>query len=259
MRHYRRRRKVVHEDTNRWIISYADFITLLFAFFVVMYAISSVNLDKYKHIAKTLDDSFRPNKLNTKSYLIPIIPKTEEPLSDKTGESMQLMTENLKYLDDKFAEILKRKKWVELKIKSHSLFENGQSDLSPEALKLLNQVGEVLKKSNYSILIEGHTDNRPIQTNQFRSNWELSATRAATVARVLSETGIDPRRISAIGYGDQFPIADNATEEGRSQNRRVSIIISKDKQSKRFLNPSLAPDVQAQDQKNHTTTETTEE
>lgn len=233
-----RRQQIIHNDTNRWLVSYADFITLLFAFFVVMYAISSVNLDKYKNISKTLDDSFRRTKLNSKSYLVPIEPAMkapevpQEPLGDLEGQ--------LKDLDKELVKKHVHAGWTELEMSNNALFEKASAELSPEAITFLSDLGKKLRPSNYYISIEGHTDNKPIQNNHFASNWELSASRAAAVARVLSETGINAQHISAVGYGDQFPIADNHTENGRNKNRRVTIVISKDPHSKRLLNPQLS-------------------
>ncbi len=129
---------------------------------------------------------------------------------------------------------------VEIDIKAGSLFDSGSADIKPEALIKLMKLAEKIKNLPFTVVVEGYTDNVPIETPQYPSNWELSAARAATVGRILNGFGIANHRILVTGYGDQYPITDNYTEAGRSQNRRVNILITKNRKVDRILNPDLS-------------------
>jgi chemotaxis protein MotB len=142
-------------------------------------------------------------------------------------------------LEDGNYKINRQDGWIELQIKAGSLFDSGEADLKPEALVKLMQIAAKLKNHPFPVVIEGYTDNLPIETPQYPSNWELSATRAATVGRILNGYGIDTGRILVTGYGDQYPVSDNATAAGRSLNRRVNIIIATNRQIDRLINPEL--------------------
>jgi chemotaxis protein MotB len=230
-----------HVDQHRWIVSYADFITLLFAFFVVMYAISSVNISKYKSLSDGMKSAFSKKDLNKSTS------SSEENL-DGPGpkqtkgtfqDGLDDLNKSLSALESKNFQINRQKGWIELDIKAGSLFNSGTADLTSEASIQLMQIAENLKNVPFPIIVEGYTDNLPIETPNFPSNWELSATRAASVARVLNIYGIATDRLLVTGYGEQYPIADNASEAGRGQNRRVNIIIAKDRNSDRIMNPVL--------------------
>lgn len=222
----RRRKQLVETDNHqRWIVSYADLITLLFAFFVVMYAVSSVSLDKLQKFVDSTDQAFKPvasNELTT-------TPMQQHPIVNQVDEFEQDQV------------ILRQHaRWAELEIKSKALFPSGSAKLTRSAEILLAKLAYTLKKTNHYISVEGYTDNRGIATVQFPSNWELSAARAAAVVRSLTESGVNPSKIQAVGYGEQHPVSDNLSPEGRSANRRVVIILSKEKTSPRLLQPSLS-------------------
>ena len=254
----RRRRKIDAEGTplDRWLISYADFITLLFAFFVVMYAISTVNEGKYRVLSETLGKVFAapggsasplaqplPQPLETvppagEPLPIPGVPVAEPLVSVDMGQSgsdggvpfgdmlNQLQTSLASYTDQGLVEVSRDGDRVIVQMLSQLLFDSGDARLSPQALQALGGVGQVLAGSPYPLRVEGHTDNRPIRTLQFPSNWELSAARAASVVNYLARLGIAPGRMAAVGYGEYRPKADNRSEQGRATNRRVTLVIS---------------------------------
>lgn len=238
-----RKKKVEdHVDLHRWVVSYADFITLLFAFFVVMYAMSSVNTAKYKALTEGMKTAFnKKDKENTEQS---IDEQKEGPHTRKVygkyQDGLDEINQSLSQLEDANYKINRQEGWIELNIKSGALFGSGDADLKADALMKLMQIAEKLKKSHAIISIEGYTDNVPIETPQYPSNWELSATRAASVGRLLNAYGIDTGRLMVTGYGEQYPIADNASEVGRALNRRVTIVISISRKTKRLLNPALS-------------------
>lgn len=247
------RRKKKHEEhvnLERWLVSYADFITLLFAFFVVMYAISSVNEGKYRVLSDTLNVVFqsRPtsptpiefdNALQDQpsltenpdfidlpvpendNNLTPVVPDNPEldTLSEEISQAVQPL------IDDDLINVKKTDFWLEIEIKSSILFGSGDAKLSEDAEDILSTIASLLKDHPNDIQVEGFTDNVPISTKYFPSNWELSSSRAASVVHLFEEEGLDPRRLQAIGYGEHRPLADNTTAEGRNSNRRVNLIV----------------------------------
>lgn len=239
----RKNKAVPHEDTHRWMVSYADFITLLFAFFVVMYAISSVNVSKYKSLAEGMNSAFTSK---SKGQSVADVAQTkkdmktavESPIKDK--DQFNQLIKALSALQDSDYHMNPQDGWVELDIKANALFDSGSANLRPVAVLKLMKLASIIKTLPYSIAIEGYTDNMPIETEQYPSNWELSSARAAAVARTLSSFGVNQKQLSVTGYGEQYPVADNGSEEGRAQNRRVNVIIAKDKTVPRLLDPSIS-------------------
>lgn len=229
-------------DTHRWIISYADFITLLFAFFVVMYAISSVNVSKYRSLSEGMKSAFNKKDYNKASQST-----ADEKDGPETKNTKGTFTDGLDYLkkslsqlEDGSFKVNRQEGWIEVDIKAGSLFDSGTSELQTQALLKLMQLAGKTKDLPFTIVVEGYTDNLPIETPQYPSNWELSAARAASVGRVLNSFGINKERILVTGYGEQFPLADNGTEDGRSKNRRVTILIVQDRSVPRFYNPQAS-------------------
>jgi chemotaxis protein MotB len=234
------------------MVSYADFITLLFAFFVVMYAISSVNEGKYKTLSDSLGEAFSNKEQQSNQHdLIPIgtAPTTiqpiplENPTTVEVEKRRELSEEILKerkqlgevseqfeqvlapFIDDKLVSVKKNDYWIELEMNSEMLFLSGESELSKKALPVLKKIAEVINPLPNMINIEGHTDNVPIDNAKFRSNWDLSSARATSVVHEFVKEGINPLRLSAIGYGEFHPIGDNMIEEGRFNNRRVVLVL----------------------------------
>jgi len=242
MKRRKNKRPEEHEDSHRWIVSYADFITILFAFFVVMYAISSLNDSKYKSLEEGMHSAFNKKDKNKATVSTAKIKDGDSHTVTKGTfrDGMDDLNKSLSDLEDGDYKIKRQEGWIELEIKAGSLFDSGSTDLKPEALIKLMSLASKLKGQDYPIAIEGYTDNRPIETPAFPSNWELSAARAATVGRVLNSYGIPKNLLMVTGFGDQFPITDNFTPAARSKNRRVTIIIAKNRNVQRILNPALS-------------------
>lgn len=227
------------------MVSYADFITLLFAFFVVMYAVSSVNEGKYRVLSESLIAAFRqvgPQPGVVQSTGQPTekpvaLPERVEPPPAPPVDVKQVQTHRMKRLADEILDtmaplvrqgqisVIETDRGITVEINESILFSRGNAQLDPTAERAIGAVGAVLAGTAFPIVIEGHTDNLPISTPQYPSNWELSAVRATTVLRVLMAAGVAPTRLTAIGYGDQRPVADNASPAGRARNRRVAIQI----------------------------------
>lgn len=250
----RRKKNFFDESDNheRWLVSYADFVTLLFAFFVVMYSISSVNDTKYASLSEALDEAFSkahkvlkvvdPIQVGSEPRTIqPIIldnPTTEEKkkqrkLSDeilKERRQLLMVSEQFEdvlqpYVENDLVEVKRNDFWIELEMNSQLLFLSGEAELSAQAVPVLRKIAEVIRRMPNVINIEGHTDDVPIDTIEFPSNWDLSSARATTVVREFIRNGISPKRLSAVGYGEFHPVADNNNIEGRNKNRRVVLVL----------------------------------
>ncbi|MDR3352355.1 MAG: flagellar motor protein MotD [Zoogloeaceae bacterium] len=238
----RRKRQQAHENHERWMVSYADFITLLFAFFVVMYALSSINEGKYRILSDSLSSAFR----NTGGGRIMVITDGAPPLpvpvarpdkgvrdADEKALQRRRMRNMAKEIMEALAplaqegkvRVLESSRGVMVEINDSVLFAPGQARLSPVSEEALAAVAGVIAQTVFPVTIEGHTDDVPINTPQFPSNWELSAVRATTVLRLFARNGVGAERLTAIGYGEQRPVETNATPEGRARNRRVTIQI----------------------------------
>lgn len=231
------------------MVSYADFITLLFAFFVVMYSISSVNKGKYETFSESLDQAlFHSEKLEkvVEPIQIGTIPTTIQPIELPnliTAEERQLSEEILQekqrlndvseefqgalqpYVEENLVGIKKHDFWVELEMNSELLFASGKAELSSKAMPVLEKVAEVVRDVPNVINVEGYTDDVPISTGIYPSNWDLSSARATSVVKELVKNKIPPTRLSAVGYGEFHPVADNKDEEGRFKNRRVVLVL----------------------------------
>ncbi len=252
----KRKKSVLDESDNheRWLVSYADFVTLLFAFFVVMYSISSINSEKYKSLSHALEGAFSEVKekkpvepevisrigdsLTTTQPIILENPTVEE-IQKKNDLSIEILKERRQlqsisnqfesvlepYIDNDLVNVKRHDFWIELEMNSELLFLSGEAELSNKAIPVLRKVADVVRKMPNVINIEGHTDNIPIDTVEFPSNWDLSSARATAVVREFVQNRIPPKRLSAIGYGEFHPVADNTTEVGRFKNRRVVLVL----------------------------------
>ena len=233
-----------HENHERWLVSYADFITLLFAFFVVMYAISSVNEGKYRVLSLAIVDAFRTGSTitvnqrpNGGANTMVEVPQTKPiakavksnaPLSEQ-AKLGNLAADLNKVLDPLVksgqVNITQNKKGVVIEVKDTALFAVGQAQPSTQSFETLRQMANVLSTVDNSVSVEGYTDNVPIKNPVFPSNWELSAARAGSVVRLFQESGISPERLVAIGRAANQPVAANDSPDGRARNRRVSITV----------------------------------
>jgi len=265
----RRNRHEEHTNHEAWAIPYGDLVTLLLAFFVVMYAMSSVNEGKYRVLSDSLVAAFRgtpmtlepiqvgekqsgsgadvktslvqqsmlegqprsmltpipidtgmPKKLNTDPSAYPnALEKSLEEVADKVALAMHdLVKANL-------VVVRHNRLWIEVEIRTDILFPSGSASLSHSATPVIEQLAAVLQPFPNAIRVEGHTDDRPISTVAFPSNWELSAARAASVVHLFAKSGVDPSRLAVIGLGQFRPSKGNDSVLGRNANRRVVIVI----------------------------------
>lgn len=256
----RRRRLRDEQHIDRWVVSYADFITLLLAFFVVMYSISSVNEGKYRVLSETLEGvfqgpAFRFKPINVGDTLGPDADqevgllehmpskeqKTTEPsLEDEEAAQLHQIQRDAsqafqKLIADGELTVASNELWVEIEIQSNLLFASGSASPELDADPILEAVAQLLKGFSNPVHVEGFTDDQPIEGGRFISNWELSAARAAAVVRMLAHYGVGPERMAAVGYGEYQPKVSNLTARGRAMNRRVKIIISRDEKVQRAL------------------------
>lgn len=264
----RRKREEEHVNHERWAIPYGDLITLLLAFFVVMYAMSAVNEGKYRVMSQSILEAFHgSSRVVSPMPASPDAPSTTSPAIDpalnKSGSSLNPIPlpmsqpdasvskpsqkpdrqqQNLSdiqhqveqalqpLIDKKLVVIRRTPSWLEIEIRTDILFQSGVARLATPAEKVLDNLGQILAPFPNPLRVEGYTDNEPINTPQFPSNWELSAARAASVARLFAEHGVDPDRLGIMGWGEVRPIADNTTVEGRNRNRRVLVVVLSDRQ-----------------------------
>jgi chemotaxis protein MotB len=245
----RRRYQEEHQNHEAWAIPYGDLVTLLLAFFVVMYAISSVNEGKYRVVADSLNAAFRgpatttdPVQVGEKAATTAAAPIVQLEPEVKTMALRQLAQQVTEAMDalivQGLVDVQAGDGFVEIAIRSDLLFASGVAKLAPEAQTAIRMLGDALKAFPNSIRVEGHTDNVPVAGGAFASNWELSAARAASVVHMLVDSGVDPRRLSVVAFGEFRPVLPNATPDGRNANRRVVLTIEG---SEPATEPALAP------------------
>lgn len=251
----RKRRPSTHVNHERWLVSYADFITLLFAFFVVLYASAQVDQRKVGKLALAIQAAFQelgafpgyvaqyPLNANEalplatlkpteKQKSIPV-PNTGTPIdavwSDESNLAV-LQQELQQALQGEISEHLvalhRENEGLVISLREFGFFDSGSASLKPSALPALDRIASILSVRTCRLRIEGHTDNVPIHTPQIATNWELSTARATELVRLLVlRYSFAPERLSAAGYAQYHPIASNETSQGRSQNRRVDLVI----------------------------------
>jgi len=249
---------------NRWVVSYADFVTMLLALFMVMYALSQLDISHMKTFSNSIDRAFDGNlkqtnksatNLDEKSKLLKLFKTTEtsvyidnnNPLIlDKSSKELkkqlssfenQISVESANFenirktIKSEFnntqnINVIREPRGILIRLNDTVLFDKGSDIIKDKALNVLDKIAVVLKDEPNSIRIEGHTDNLPIKTDKFPSNWELSTARATNIIKYLVEVHkLNPSRISAAGYGEYMPISGNDTETGRGENRRVDIVV----------------------------------
>lgn len=222
----RKKREEERDNNDRWMISYSDFVTLLFAFFVVMYATSSVNEGKYKTFGYSLSNAFlnkpAPPKAAAPSESKSILQQRQKRMQGIAQDIYSVMSPLVKVGK---VRVMQSNLGVTVEINASLLFKSGQATLEPDSVKALLAVAAVLKDDNHAIRVMGYTDNTPINTPSYPSNWELSSARASSVVRLFAENGINPSRMVVEGYAENNPVASNDTPEGRTRNRRVTIMI----------------------------------
>jgi chemotaxis protein MotB len=252
----RRRGEKRHANHERWVISYADFTTLLLATFVVMYAVSSINSSKFQEMAEAFSTAFMGRTINVQSdgfaaankgpfnYLpspvhTPVVtrdkqvknlPPTLRQAVENRVAKLNQAYDNLNsmlgtMIDKGQIRVSLESLGVVIDINAVLLFDSGKAELTPEATTLIDEIGGVLKDLPYQIQVNGFTDNAPIHTAQFSSNWDLSATRAISVVKRFVIAGVNPALLVGAGYGEYHPVAPNGTPENMAMNRRVSIVV----------------------------------
>ena len=239
-----RRSREEHPNHERWLVSYADFITLLFALFVVMYAISTLNEGKYRVLSDSLVSAFRHERIITPAgNVLAATPQTQPPVRSMQRPSDMLRAQReqkLKGLAVKITEALRplaqtgkvrltqTPRGLAVEINASVLFAPAQAVLQPGSITALQAVAQVLSEVDNAVQVEGHTDSVPIATPLYPSNWELASARASSVVRLFIASGVLPGRLVAIGYADNRPMETNDAPEGRARNRRVTLLILAD-------------------------------
>lgn len=240
----RRKKQEDHVNHERWLVSYADFITLLFAFFVVLFAISQVDTHKMGRFTESVKDATKMGIFEGNAGTSPILggagsgaPTAKQsivPVDFKTPAGQLTLVNIRQQLTERLSSaigggrvtLVEHDDGLIVRLRDAAFFEPAKATVRREVLSDLTTVGQTLRTLENSIRIEGHTDPTPIRNSTYRSNWELSAARAAAVLDELVRTsGIHESRLSVAGYASQRPIADNDSIEGRSQNRRVDIVV----------------------------------
>ena len=254
----RKKKAEEHENLERWLVSYADFMTLIFATFVVLYGLAQTDVQEYSKLEESIKAAFNVipmeggpnvfdgvgNNIMNSGYPMDndaFIPPMLEYLSQKyEKQSMEAIKKeidkNIKEgkMEDVEAAITDRGLVITLR-NINIFFPSGSAQLTAEAKKTVGSIGAMVKKkfNNHLIKIEGHTDNLPVNSTTYPSNWELSSARSASVARFLiAQYNIKPNLFTVIGYGDTKPIDTNSTPEGRNKNRRIEIVILKNQYAK---------------------------
>ena len=263
----RRKKHEEHVNAEAWAIPYGDLVTLLFALFTVMYAMSSVNEGKFRVLSDSMVAAFegppksiQPINVGEKEQgkggdkqLVGVSPTALMKIKDNQalppvpseapataaakgagGENLpeplirmerKVQTAMQALIDKKLVSVRREGMWLEIEINSDILFPSDSGSFSPAAERILDKLAEVLEPFPNPIRVEGHTDDRPIHSAAYPSNWELSAARAASVVHQFSRDGVDPLRLQIVGYGEFHPKGPNDTAEGRNANRRVAVLV----------------------------------
>lgn len=250
----RKKKPPEHENLERWLVSYSDFITLLFATFVVLYALSQVDISEYIKLEEAMKAAFSPSSLMESMDSFLDTTKSESPVDSKSADSVvsPLMLEYMspayeqrsyEEIDQEIKDATKKgelegvkseitDKGLVITFSEDLIFNPGSATLTPNALASLNKVGVMITEKFvlHYIRVEGHTDNSPIMSFVFPSNWELSSARSSSIIRhLVGQFKLMPGLFTAVGYGDTRPIADNKTQAGKKRNRRVDIVILRNK------------------------------
>ncbi|ABO48902.1 OmpA/MotB domain protein [Desulforamulus reducens MI-1] len=224
-----------HEEhiDESWLIPYADLLTLLLALFIVLFASSTIDNQKFNAMKESLNAALNSGAgiMESKSLSDQLIDKTEVK-TDTVVELQELKKQLDQYIKENNmtteVETNIINNHLTLTIRDRALFDSGSAVVKPQSRKIIKAMGSILQQyPKFEVLVAGHTDNQPIYNNTFESNWDLSSKRALNCMKImLTNKNLDPRRLVAIGYGEYRPIAENTTTEGRAKNRRVEVIIN---------------------------------
>ena len=258
-----KRKHPEHENHERWLVSYADFITLMFAFFVVMFASSQTDKAKAKQVSEsiqraidegtsvgvrprvaavlggTVDDKGQGNAMAKGPGGAQQARQEAQDVVAELNPSLRALTKELEHeIKDGKLVISLQLRGLVVTLRQAAFFPSGTDEVDPKLFPVLDSLARTLQKSASPVRLEGHTDSVPISTPRFRSNWDLSAARAIAVLKVLSERcGIPPERLGVAGYADTLPVDTNETAEGRAHNRRVDLVIMSQLAMKSALEP----------------------
>ena len=247
----RRKQHPAHENHERWLVSYADFITLLFAFFVVMFASTQSDKNKAKAVSESVrealehgqfsaaisvvlgrgkHDASRPpptvDRINMSDNLPPLKPEPPRHPLDLAGSKQTLERGLAKELETGKIDLRLEARGLVISLREAAFFASGDDKVSPSSLPIMEKIANVIRDIPQPLRLEGYTDSMPIHTTRFKSNWDLSASRAIAMLEVLCERyQIPPQRMSVAGYAENAPVDSNDTEEGRSHNRRVNVVV----------------------------------
>lgn len=263
MKRYLSRKKQRQEESSgapEWMTTYSDMVTLLLTFFIMLFSMATIDKNKFTDIAKSLSNSLmnlstgesildssgksiitvdfvNPSDKNLPEQKEKYIESAEEMVIDAQRQihnmEMDIAKDEIRQAADaqgigEKVEIVEEKDYILVRLESEVFFDSGSADIRPGGFLVLQQFAEILRNIDNEILVSGHTDNVPINTPLYKSNWELSTARATTVVRYFTETlGLDPVKFTATGNGEFRPIGDNNTAEGRQRNRRIEIMIMK--------------------------------
>jgi chemotaxis protein MotB len=232
------RSRVSHD---RWLVSYADFVTLLFGFFVVLYAFARSDQKKHLQVVQAIDSAFKTMGAFSDSSQSAGAGDAAQPVHAAMGEEMltpmqvkgdlnrirrDLTLSLAKQIASHSISLEMGRDGLVISLREAGFFDSGSATPKAEALPTLRQIADRLSATPYDLRIEGHTDNVPVHNTEFDSNWELSAARATHIARLFLEmNAISPDRLSAAGYAEFHPVASNDTSEGRAENRRVDLVV----------------------------------
>lgn len=271
-------RRVIEEgeiNRDRWMVSYADFMTLLLSFFVVMYSVSKIDQEKYQALTRTMDAAFNVPPASLSPIQVgdpvtavnpgvvehsvespeqkPTAGQTEEPEQKSTTSEPQLPEEFKRIsreVEQKFSDLIARdlvsvqgnEEWLAIELKSSLLFESGEAEPGFDAQPIMAALADTVRSGGLPIRVEGFTDDQPIASDIYPSNWELSSARAASIVKMLAENGVSESRLAAIGYAEFQPVGPNDSEEGRAANRRVVLMISRAARLRPQITLPPAPD-----------------
>jgi chemotaxis protein MotB len=256
-------KRVIQEEAvnrDRWMVSYADFMTLLLSFFVVMYSVSQVNDDKYRVLTRTMEEAFKVPEtaidpiqvgdpvtaVNPGVVRDSVQSPEQQPTSGQAPEQEQRATTSEPQLPEEFRRISREveqkfsdliakdlvsvqgnEEWLAIELKSSLLFQSGEAEPGVDAAPIMEALADTVRDGGLPVRVEGFTDDQPIASEVYPSNWELSSARAASIVKMLADNGVAANRLAAIGYAEFQPVAPNDSEEGRAANRRVVLMISR--------------------------------
>lgn len=224
-----------NEQQRAWVITFGDLMSLLLVFFVMLFAMSELKVEKFQQMASSMHQSFGGGMDDPK--MMPLDSLALD--STRTGSAEQQVEDYLKYIEkllksfvaqhelENTLQVTADVSGVTLRIQDLVLFDEASAELKPEARGIIDKLGDIVNHIAVPVIVAGHTDAKPISTDRYPSNWELSGARASTLARIFIEKGFDPEGIHIEGYAANRPVADNDTPEGRAKNRRVELLYTR--------------------------------